>query len=417
MFKLPSNSITRFLPLALILVGGLARVVFSIYQWMNLGLDIAIDQLDYIQYAEQMALQGIWVPKPQEIVAFSGPGFPFYVFLLNELSGGLYGVVAMNILLSILTIMLHYKASYRLFGFKVALLVLAISALYVPFFIYTGLILKETLLYFLIAALIFLNTGKSTSLKLLLIALCFVFTFHVDERFLLYAPILLLVTYWRDTFKKAVHLGLLMLLFSAPWLIRNYIVYDRVVVLTERFQSPFDRKLGNENSLNSRNEEYSNRMKVVRDSLIAGHAVKFQSSRERKVAKAIKQGIVPHDYSLLERVYNNLKSFWWPIRTKPTFINDGWKYRKERPTLYNIGYSLFLIPAIVFTLIGLILSLKSKDFVILLFIGIMLYHTLLHVLMISGLGRYRITVDVFLFMTTVWVVFQLLNRLGLTTSK
>jgi hypothetical protein len=391
--------------------GILVRIAFALYMWLTNGLNVAADQMDYIQYAQQMSLQGPFVMDVSQLTAFCGPGFPFLVFVLMSFSKSPIVVIIINIILSGLTLWIHYLTAKNLISKNAAIVVLAISAVYVPFFIFSGYVLKETLLYFCLSMIVYLLTLKNQKYIIILAAFFFVWAFHIDERYLLYTQFLLIPIFAKRRKLKDVFIACLwLLLFSAPWLIRNYQVYDRVVIVTERFMSPIDRYTGIANRLNNRESGFHKRLIEVRDSTLNGEQVHFLSSRERVVVQSIKDGLIPHDYTKLEKFKYNLASFWSPIRTKPMFINSGWKYAKARSMSMNLIYGTFMIPLIAFLFIALFISAKRRDWLILFFGVLLLYHTLAHVILISGLGRYRFPLDNILILTAVWGLFQMLNR-------
>ena len=65
---------------------------------------------------------------------------------------------------------------------------------------------------------------------------------HIDERYFLFLPIFLVILseFRLDKFKYAFYTFIILILMMSPWTYRNYVVYERPLILTERSSRVID---------------------------------------------------------------------------------------------------------------------------------------------------------------------------------
>ena len=374
------------------------------------------DAKDYLEFAEIILRDGPFTQAYGEIEAFAPPGFPWVLALVKFLTGWNGTIVVINALLSTITVWIIYKLSTVVLPAKWARSTSLWAVVYVPYSFYLGNLLKESLLYFLVSFSVYLlYRFRSRSKILILISLGFIFvyTFHTDERYIVFLPLFFLgLIEFKKLKKSALHLCIfvvLILVFSAPWFIRNYRVYNRPILITERFQSPIDKKLGIENRLNNRSSQFKEQLVSFRDSLDRGFNPIPSFGRERALMAAKEEGLHPHDFSLRERIYFNSLGYWSPVRNHGILIKNGWKYKGARSFATNILYSLnygLLLPFMVF---GVFMAFRRKERLLIWLVSYLFLHYCLHVLMIFGSGRYRHPVDFIVIILAFYGIFQFLS--------
>jgi 4-amino-4-deoxy-L-arabinose transferase-like glycosyltransferase len=234
--KLPDGKIAAFLFITALIVRALYALFFYFSQ------PIPETNL-YYELAQDIIAQGrMFYDTSHPYYEFPGPGLPWLNALTMLLFGknylGLYLVTALG---SALITFFTFKTA-RLFLDKTTSLLIGIwSAFYLFYFYYTPSPGKDIWMAFFMICLIYqllklFPYGQFSYPRFLLFTLTFVFSFHLDERFFVFAPFLFLYILFYETqgFKKfrfirSLLFSLLIILFMAPWTIRNYNKHNKIV--------------------------------------------------------------------------------------------------------------------------------------------------------------------------------------------
>ena len=193
-----------------------------------------------------------------------------------------------------------------------------------------------------------------------------------------------------------------------PWLIRNYIVFDRVVVLTDR-TSGFTNKFFSYSDSIGYFAEYDIEHNVNRDlkwepymldEIKDGNDIYGMSpKRLRSIRQGIKYNIVPRQYTYIEGKYYEFKELWIPFRIKPEFRQTGFKFEKPWSLKHNLSQGLtygLLLPLFIIGIAGII-KYRNKYGIIML--CIIASNTIIHVFLAWARQRYRIPIDSFIIIT------------------
>jgi 4-amino-4-deoxy-L-arabinose transferase-like glycosyltransferase len=230
----------------LVLVALAARIAFiSIAPVQELTRDAA----DYDRHARSIAA-GDGYPQaaaPGRPTAYRPPGYPYFLGAVYRLAGVRGADVGDRIqaarvaqaLLGALAVALTGALAWRLWGRRVALLALALAAVYVPAVVVGGTILSEQLfVVFVLAALLVALWQRESRHAVRLAALAGVFAglagLTRSNGLVVVVPLALLVwrspprLAWRSATPAAV-LVLAAVLTVAPWTIRNAVVLDSFV--------------------------------------------------------------------------------------------------------------------------------------------------------------------------------------------
>lgn len=382
--------------------------VFGFIFILKLGIGLSVffqstiesDAKDYFDFAQLILRDGPFTLAQGEIEAFAPPGFPWLLALAKYLTGWTGTIVIINAFLSTATIWVVYKISEYILPKSWEVLPAIWAVFYIPYSFYIGKVLKESLLQFLVPFgiyLLFKLNNKFSISVLILLGFVFAYTIHTDERYLVFFPLYVLALIKKNDLQRSIKNGVLFIfcvvIFSSPWFIRNYEVYERPIFITERFQSPIDKLLRLNNRLNERNENLHNQRISVKDSLLAGYSPKVSSGKLKSVKQAIDHGLIPHDYDLLERFYYNSLGYWSPIRTSEILLGSGWKYKGSRTLTTNILYTLNYGLLLPFMLVAIYFVWSRKIRALQWLSMYLLTHFSLHVMLIFGSGRYRHPVD------------------------
>jgi len=381
------------------------------------------DDWDYIQYAELMLKQGIFVPDTSQLSASSGPAFPLVVATMFFIFGKNYlPVIILNAIISALLCVVIYALGKELFNRKVGLWASAWSVFYILFIRYIPRVLKENWLSFLFPLIIFLFIKETKREKkyiyfILFYSILYTFLIHMDERFFFYFPILVLgfvfldQKSWKLGLKKGALFFSLACIFMAPWFFRNLNVYERPVILTERTARFTDKIFGYQNEADKLKKIYNEkieRYKKATELLLNGKEVTFKVRRLETLKKAIKLGYIPHKYTTFERWKAEFKEFWRPFRFKGGFVGDGFRFEGPSWSLkHNISTGItygLLLPLFI---IGIYFVLKNRNKYSIFILFIILIHTCIHIVMAHVRNRYRIPIDAFIILIAFFGLQQL----------
>jgi len=200
-----------------------------------------------------------------------------------------------------------------------------------------------------------------------------------------------------------------------PWLIRNYNVYDKVVILTVRTTKFTDKFFGYPvYDYTKRHNEYQfihHWNDSMKNDIINGKEV---PGIKRKIYDNLKLGLtngsVPHKYSKLEKYYAEFKEFWRPVRFNGGYVGNGFKYKGPSWSLkHNLSQGISYGLLLPFLIIGILMLIREKNKYGILLIIILLIHTYIHVVLDHAINRYRIPIDPFIII----IAFYAINNLCL----
>lgn len=424
---------------AIILIAFIIRLGFGIVIFQQTGTSGYCDDWDYISYAKNILDQGIFVRDLSSFQSNShlvGPVFPMIVALSLIIFGETYlPIIILNVIVSTLICILIYLIGKQVFNSKVGLIASFWSAFYVLFIRYIPRVLKETWVPFLFLFLIlmFLCISKQKRISYInpIMGLLFSLLIHMDERFFIYFPVLAICFLifdklnWKSGFKKAVIFSFTVILIMIPWLIRNYQVYKKPVIITERTSQFTDKIFGYNDETNESSKAIilpSHLYKAVADSIIVGKVVKSTGSRIKGIKRGISLGYIPHKFNTLERYWAEFKEFWRPVRFTAGYVGDGFRFEGPSWSLvHNLSLGVTYGLLLPFFLIGSFFIIKYKIKYGIFFLILILTHTFLHVVLMWARNRYRIPVDPLIIIIAFYGLYNLktilpFNRLSLNNK-
>ena len=411
------NKIDNFL-IIFFIISLIIKISFGIFMYAKYGTSKFCDDWDYISYAKNINIQGIFVPDISTFFSNSsevGPGYPMIIALLFSIFGENYlpGIILNAIICSLIPVVIYWLAK-NIFSKNIAIFSFIWSTFYILHIRWIPRIIKEEFLFLLFPLIIYLiikeSKKKYISFKFLLIPLFYAILIHMDERFFFYFPFLaisclfLQKNNFKSGIKKAFVFIIVVVIFMIPWTIRNYQVYNKLAILTIRTSVFTDKLFGytNENDsdflLDSPRNPYTNlKLNSSRvDSIKAGKNISSLNKITQKIIKkGIDEGYYPHNYNLLEKWFYNGKAFFEPVRFKGYYSGSGYLYRGHWSLRHNILEGLTYGLLLPFFLIGTFLTIKRKNRYSIFLIIIIFLHTILHVVLTYVVPRYRIPIDVF----------------------
>jgi len=368
--------------------------------YMLLGEQIASGNWNPHASGEQFMRVAPWIPLVIAgiIKVFNDPVIPFYI----------YNVLSACLLVSVL-----FYLGKELFDQKTGWIIAIWVFFNIEFFKYVPHILKEPTIYLLIPAiLLFLHRFKKNNFySLILSALLFTVLIHTDERYFIYLPVFPLLI----LFKKQICINgkikgiiiwvLTVVLLMIPWTIRNYKLYDQVVIISHR-TTQFTSKLWGKDLYHMKfftedpvkaNKNTSSEILEGSNNVIEGSLKK--SGKYNLYIKTFINIWRPAYFNSVEVIYS-----WWD---QPR--NQVWSMRHNLVSL--VFYGIFL----PFYLIGLIMLIVKKDpFMVL--IGLLpLINSLLHTYLVMPEERYRYPFVFIIVMTAIYAVNRIV--LGFQSRK
>jgi hypothetical protein len=400
---------SRKLMLALLAMGVVIRLGLAIYAYQTQAHTKLADDIGYLRYGESVLEQGMLLLDIDRISHyFIGPVIAYYLALIIVFFGSNWlAIFIANALVSSMICYLIYEFCRRYICSQTAVLALFWSIFYIPqikFIVSAG---KGLLLALWVMLLIFylMKSASDRKLSLLfIISLVFTLLIHTDERYLMYIfPVVVLVYILPDKQPPGIRLksaGLLIgfvTLLMIPWLIRNYHVYDKIIILTPRTAHITDRIFGYEQE-DYLEEAWLDRLYLDEaqiDSVVAGQKTRFDNGRPilKEQIAAMKEGNIPYTFSAAEERWSRFKMLWKPVAFKGYYFRGGYRF-KQHSLKHNLAYGLCYGILIPFMIIGFIRFFIEKRKIFWTFLLILLTHTLIHVLFIPYTQeRYRMPVS------------------------
>lgn len=374
------------------------RLIFTIVLFLKTGAT----ETQYLYWGEQFA-QGNWVePKGLTsgmIVApyisllltlfiklFSEPILPFYIY---------------NVILTTLVVPVLYLIGKELFNKQVGWLILTWGIFFPEFFKYSPTILKESTLFFLIPFTILMlikSIKEPEKAKYIFYSsLSFAVLIHTDERFVFYLPVFACGFFLIKPFQLGKVLKsfsiwfVIIFILSIPWNIRNYLVYDQLVIISPR-TTAFTSNFWGDNLTKLEFYDY--------DRTLNRNKEKF-STRSQKFEQLY--SISPKEYRKGEVKLRAFINFWQPAYFKPAYITYGFRPQKWSWP-HNLASIFFYGIFIPFYIISFFLLVKEKYWLGIFLSMIPIIHSLLHSFLVSPLERYRSTITFIIVLMALWTI-------------
>jgi len=406
------------------------RAGWGVWEFSSLGTETWTDEWDYITYAETILDKGLTFTEIAESKAWSihpiGIGFPLLLAGFFSVFGGNYLLfIIFNAFISALIPLLIYHLGKEVFNTKVGLYAAIWALFYIFFYRYVSHILKTYLIttLFISTLLVYIKSLKSkeTSIKYdIILSILYSYLIHVDERYFFYFPFILIGYFIigerniQSRFKKSITTFSIIILLMIPWSIRNYLVFDRPVILTTRTAYYTDKILGYEDKKHYLSTSiYSLKIEPsLVDSINKGYNIdSIPPQVHQNIRKGIKENLNPHNYSIFERWYKHSLAFFRPARFKPLFIGKGFGLQGASSLRWNLLNLLcygILLPTFIY---GGILIIKNTDQYMILLLSLVLLQLLLHLLFIPYITqRYRIPIDPIIILISFYGFYHIISK-------
>ena len=404
----------------------LIRLGFVIIQFEHNVMEGFSDDKLYMLIAEQIMKQGPVVADPGQIpMDVVGYGLPMIMaFLMAVFGKSWLTLFVANAIISTATIWLIMRITRKLFNLKAAFWAVLMGTFYVLFIKYLPTAGKETWIIFLFLTTIyfFINIlkGRKIYTSVFFMALVYALLIHIDERFFAFIPVFAVVmVFWQRNYSKNFGVAslwiFLVILLMLPWLIRNYQVYDKIVILSKRTTVFTDPIFGYESKRDDTGKGMMQKFYLSEaqiDSVIQGNKQHFDSGRKipKEQIAAMKQGIIPYKFNKVESIWQNTIEFLKIFDIRRNYIYNGYRYSGIWSFKHNLAVALTYGLILLLSGLSLIIAGKTDKKWLWFFGALFIYYTFVHsVLMGWAVNRYHVHLDALIIIMASYTLYYMVN--------
>lgn len=386
------------------------------------------DDLAYMNLAQNMIQQGLFVTDLQQLGIYSsivGPAIGWLLYLPALIGGGDWLPVFIMVAAATSFIpVLVYLNGLEYFNYRTAVAASLWAMIYIAF--YKNIASAGKDLWMTLGMLLFLwyygrhlfNKPEIKVKKLVIAGAIYGFLILLDERFLVLSPVFFLFIIlnskrksFANSTKQALVFTGIVILMLVPWTIRNYMVYERFILVSVR-TAPITEKIFGlphvEYFLIDDNAWYVS--PEVLDSVQRGlKGPETQTGEYLGVqqVEAIRLGILPQKFSTAEFMFSNFIEFWQPLDIWYSYKQFGYRFDGK----WSLGHNLSILVSygilIPFMILGLIKLLRHEKGKGVFFCTIIFVYMIFHITMIPFTEyRYRMPLDGILILLAFYSLFS-----------
>jgi|WetSurMetagenome_2_1015567.scaffolds.fasta_scaffold00034_44 hypothetical protein len=405
----------RVIVTGLFLASLLIRLLYSFYAYSKDIMDSFADDKGYFYLAREIVSRGkVFYDKDIHLYAeMVGPGLPW----INALTLWVFGknwlpVFIVTSFCSALVTYFIYKTARLVLDKPTAIIAGLWSCIYFFYINFSATAGKEILMSLCLAAIVYLllklfYLKKFNWPEFLILTVVFTYSFHLDERFLIFSPLIFIYILLEETeffkqvkLKKTLMFFILVVMLTVPWTIRNYKEFGKVVLISTRTESYTDRILGyerKEHVIDKYNDIYGfyyiHDYQV--DSIISGLKTRtdggYLISEEQR--RAMKNGNLPKPLTGIKAFWIRTKDMLRPFQVGGEFQRSGYFFY-QKSLRHNLVSFAFYGIMFFLSLPGFYFMYRKNKHVFYFFLITILVYTLLHGLLIPYTNwRYRLPLD------------------------
>lgn len=360
-------------------------------------IDSGGDEPDYDRLALNLASGRGYIDTDGHATSRRAPLTPAFFALIYTIFG--HNIAAVRIaqaLISALTCSIIYLSGKDIFSRKVGLLSAGIAAVYPSFIIYTGMLLTETNLIFLLVSAVYflLRKNGSASVNYFLSGLLFGLAalsrpsilplpFVIFFTLLLFRP-----TALRAVSGKALILIAAMLITISPWTIRNYHVHKKLVLVNTQLGYSLLASYFHDPKTGYTFHNYELLNKVTK-------GITSETERSSVLTKYTVAGVLREPFKFIKLLPVKLLWFWEPFDGKDCGFASS----------YNVVYGLVFL----FFLFGLAGSRMMWKELLPIYAAVG-YFSIFITLVLYGCGRYRLQIEPFIIILSSYGLFWAAER-------
>lgn len=392
------------------LISLLVRIAYLVLTYTPKSYQSLSDDLAYMNLAVNMVKHGLFILHTEELCLTAkivGPGigwliFPvIYAFGENWLALFIYTAFISSFIPAFI-----YLLAKTIYTHRIAVFAAFWGIVYILFLKYTLTAGKDIWMTLLLLISIYISVKQINKTKYIfqVILLSFIVSLliHLDERYIFFIPLFFIFLLLYGSKKRNIKLiksfffGFLVLVFMAPWLIRNYSIHKKIILISLRTAHYSDKILGYEKIEYFPSHDGRWYISPSQIDSIKNNSIK--SYIEKKLlpqhVEAIKKGIVPHKFTNFETCFSSFINFWEPVDFCYSYYQTGYRFDGKWSLKHNLSSAFFYGIMLIFSIIGFYLLYKKQKIIIGYILSFILIYTLLHTFMIPFTTyRYRLPLD------------------------
>ena len=424
----------RKILLVIFLLALTVRLIYSVYAYVNIDPnDPELFNNLYYFIAQDIVEQGTpfyQTDDPYKDVV--GPVMPWLNALGLLISGDNWiGIFLVSVLFSTLVVFYIVKTALLISSKTVAILAGLVSSINPLFLHFTATPGKDIVMAFfiiyLIYELLYLFEYKTFSyLRFMMFTLMFVISFHLDERFVIFAPFILLFILVKETdrlkklkIKKSLLFIVFVIVLMIPWTIHNFNKFDKVVILTTRTEKYTDQLFGYEKNEPYFSEDFTDIKGLYYihdyqiDSVISGKKTVTDAGYHIPAhwVKAMKQGKMPRPLMGFDAFLSRIVVMYEPFQWTGRWLRTGYYY-EEYSLRHNLVSFLFYGIFFLFSLPGFYFLYFHNKTTFYLSISTIIIYTIIHSILIPyTVWRYRLPLDALFVIVGLFGFFKTLQKM------
>ena len=368
------------------------------------------DDKAYMELALNMVSHGPMVFNTTELsptASVIGPGIGWLLMPVVSIFGQNWPAVFIyTAVISSFIPVFVYLIAKRIYDKRIAVLAAFWSILYILFLKYTltaGKDLWMTLLLLTCTYLIVRQIEKEGhGIQIVMLSITYAMLIHLDERFLIIGPVFFaFLLFLRGKNLKAkleksfLFVGMVFVLMI-PWLMRNYHVHDKIVLISLRTAKYTDKLFGYDQVENFPSHERrwyisTSDIEAIKDNNVTST---IENELDEQQVDAIKNGVLPHKFNYFETCLASFINFWEPIDISYGYYHTGYRFDGKWSLKHNLSVAIFYGVMLVFSILGFPLLFKKQKHLTLLILIVIVSYSFLHIFVIPFTTyRYRIPLD------------------------
>ena len=392
------------------------------------------DGISYNNYANEILKSDSWINSKDFYGDFRPPGYPLFLAFVYSIFGtnNFIAVYVIQCLLNVVSIVYIYMLALKLIDKKVAVMSIVFSGMYYYYYYYAGMILRESVVQLCVISIFYHfytilvekheNIFKKKDVYMFVVA--YVYLVHTDAKYMFYFPFFIIIYLHYKINKKQItnliKIVCLISLLMVPWIIRNYFVYDKFVLVNtrtlDRYAERLLSKMKKSDEPKKENFDSVENFPTEEERILVKSGIGIEKYSKNEIY-LIRNDVYPPKTYIEKSIYR-FKEMWFPVRFSCDY--DFWPPRCRLPysNKHNAVSIVWYFTIFPFFVAGMIIAIVKKNKKIIYIIFPIFIHALLHIITMFGKERHRIQIDSFIIILAMFGMVNIYNNVkGLKLKK